>query len=74
MRWRRGVREEEQRRQMVAAARGFLEIIPAAVIFETGYRETEQGEKTRVENMSRCTKQTWVKALLSACSFTHSTR
>ena len=74
MRWRRGVREEEQRRQMVAAARGFLEIIPAAVIFETGYGETEQGEKTRVENMSRCTKQTWVKALLSACSFTHSTR
>lgn len=59
---------------MAAAARGFLEIIPAAVIFRTGYGETEQGEKTRVENASRCTKQTWVKALLSACFFTHSTR
>ena len=30
-----------------AAARGFLEIIPTAVIFRTGYGETEQRERNR---------------------------
>lgn len=51
MRWRRGVQEEEQRRQMAAAARGFPEMILAAVMFRTGCGETEQGERTGVENV-----------------------
>lgn len=40
-----------------AAARGFLDRIPTAVIFRTSYVETE-----------RCTKKTWVR-LLPKCFF-----
>lgn len=45
--------EEELRRcTATAAARGFLEIIPTAVVFWTGCGETEQRDSTREkENM-----------------------
>lgn len=72
MRWRSEVQEEEQRWQMAAAAaRGFLEINPTAVIFRNGNGETEQGERMRVENVQRCTKQTWVRILLRAYFYLH---
>lgn len=54
----------EQRRQMVTAARGFPEIILTAVVFRSGNDETEQGK--RIENVQRCTKQSWVSFSVTA--------
>ena len=57
MRWRGRSQEEELRRQMAAAeaaARGFPEVIPTAVMFRTGCGETEQ--RMREKGRRKCEK------------------